>query len=123
MRRRDFIKLSAGLGTIAALSPQSPARAQAKAVFKASDVHPAGYPTVAATVDQQNSAVASIAQGVNRASDEARTGAQSMGRVAEVTTDARATAADVKHLADAVALEAESLEAEVRRFLTDVQAA
>ena len=79
--------------------------------------------TVAATVDQQNSAVASIAQGVNRASDEARTGAQSMGRVAEVTTDARATAADVKHLADAVALEAESLEAEVRRFLTDVQAA
>ena len=79
--------------------------------------------TVAATVDQQNSAVASIAQGVNRASDEARTGAQSMGRVAEVTTDARATAADVKHLADAVALEAESLDAEVRRFLTDVQAA
>jgi len=79
--------------------------------------------TVAATVDQQNSAVASIAQGVNRASDEARTGAQSMGRVAEVTTDARATATDVKHLADAVALEAESLEAEVRRFLTDVQAA
>jgi len=79
--------------------------------------------TVAATVDQQNSAVASIAQGVNRASDEARTGAQSMGRVADVTTDARATAAGVKHLADAVALEAESLEAEVRRFLTDVQAA
>ena len=32
--------------------------------------------TVAATVDQQNSAVASIAQGVNRASGEARTGAQ-----------------------------------------------
>ena len=79
--------------------------------------------TVAATVDQQNSAVASIAQGVNRASDEARTGAQSMGRVADVTTDARATAAGVKHLADAVALEAESLEAEVRQFLTDVQAA
>ena len=49
MRRRDFIKLSAGLGTLAALSPQSQAQAQAKAVFKASDVHPAGYPTVAAT--------------------------------------------------------------------------
>ena len=49
MRRRDFIKLSAGLGTIAALSPQGPARAQAKAVFKAADVQPLGYPTVAAT--------------------------------------------------------------------------
>ena len=78
---------------------------------------------VAATVDQQNSAVASIAQGVNRASDEARTGAQSMSRVAGVSTDARATAAGVKNLADAVALEAESLEAEVRQFLTNVQAA
>ena len=49
--------------------------------------------------------------------------AASTRRVAEVTTDARATAAGVRHLADAVALEAESLEAEVRRFLTDVQAA
>jgi tripartite ATP-independent transporter DctP family solute receptor len=49
MRRRDFIKLSAGLGTLAALSPQSQAQAQAKAVFKAADVQPVGYPTVAAT--------------------------------------------------------------------------
>ena len=65
----------------------------------------------------------SIAEGVNRASGEAQTGAQAMSRVAGVTTDARATAADVKALADTVALEAESLEAEVRRFLTDVQAA
>jgi methyl-accepting chemotaxis protein len=79
--------------------------------------------TVAATVDQQNSAVASIAQGVNLASDEARVGAQSMSRVASVTGDARLTAAGVKSLADAVALEAESLETEVRQFLTDVQAA
>ena len=78
---------------------------------------------VAATVDQQNSAVAAIAQGVNRASDEARTGAQSMSRVADVSTDARATAAGVKNLADAVALEAESLDAEVRQFLANVQAA
>lgn len=50
MRRRDFIKLSAGLGaSMATLAPLSPARAQAKTVFKASDVHPAGYPTVTAT--------------------------------------------------------------------------
>jgi methyl-accepting chemotaxis protein len=79
--------------------------------------------TVAATVDQQNAAVASIAQGVNRASAEARVGAESMSRVAGVTTDARSTAVDVKSLADAVALEAEGLEAEVRQFLTNVQAA
>jgi tripartite ATP-independent transporter DctP family solute receptor len=49
MKRRDFIKLSAGLGAAAALQPLSLARAQTKSVFKASDVQPAGYPTVAAT--------------------------------------------------------------------------
>ncbi len=79
--------------------------------------------TVAATVDQQNSAVVSIAEGVSRASGEARTGADAMVRVAGVTTDARTTANDVKALADAVAIEAESLELEVRQFLSDVQAA
>jgi methyl-accepting chemotaxis protein len=79
--------------------------------------------TVAATVDQQNSAVASIAEGVGRASGEARNGAEAMVRVAGVTTDARSTAADVKDLADAVAVEAEGLEAEVRQFLAEVRAA
>jgi tripartite ATP-independent transporter DctP family solute receptor len=50
MRRRDFMKLSAGFGaSMATLAPLSTARAQAKMVLKASDVHPAGYPTVAAT--------------------------------------------------------------------------
>ncbi len=78
---------------------------------------------VSATVDQQNSAVASIAEGVSRASGEARTGAEAMSRVAGVTTDARATASDVKDLADAVAVEAEGLESEVRKFLSNVQAA
>jgi tripartite ATP-independent transporter DctP family solute receptor len=48
MKRRDFIKLSAGLASATAL-PFTPASAQSKAVFKASDVQPAGYPTVAAT--------------------------------------------------------------------------
>jgi tripartite ATP-independent transporter DctP family solute receptor len=51
MKRRDFIKLSAGLGA-AGLATQLAApmaRAQSKMVLKASDVHPAGYPTVAAT--------------------------------------------------------------------------
>jgi methyl-accepting chemotaxis protein len=46
-----------------------------------------------------------------------------MSRVAGASTGARATAADVKALADTLAIEAEKLQGEVRRFLTDVQAA
>jgi methyl-accepting chemotaxis protein len=79
--------------------------------------------TVAATVEEQNNAVASIAEGVNRASVEARTGAEAMSRVAGASSGARGTAADVKGLADALAVEAENLQTEVRRFLVDVQAA
>jgi tripartite ATP-independent transporter DctP family solute receptor len=48
MRRRDFVKMSAGLGA-AALAPISSAHAQTKAVFKAADVQPPDYPTVVAT--------------------------------------------------------------------------
>jgi tripartite ATP-independent transporter DctP family solute receptor len=47
MKRRDFIKLGA-FGAAAATLPR-PAFAQTKATFKASDVQPAGYPTVVAT--------------------------------------------------------------------------
>ena len=79
--------------------------------------------TVAAAVEEQNAAVASIAEGVNRASSEARNGAQAMSRVAGRRQDARSTAADVKTLAESLAAEAESLDAEVRRFLGEVQAA
>jgi methyl-accepting chemotaxis protein len=79
--------------------------------------------TVADTVEQQNQAVTSIAEGVHLASGEARTGAEAMSRVAGASGDARATAADVEALADALAAEAESLDGEVRRFLSDVRAA
>ncbi len=79
--------------------------------------------TVAATVEEQNHAVASIAEGVNRASCEARSGSEAMSRVAGASTGARSTAVDVKALADALSVEAETLQNEVRRFLTDVQAA
>jgi tripartite ATP-independent transporter DctP family solute receptor len=48
MRRRDFIKAGVGFGA-ATLAPLSPVPAQTKSVFKASDVQPAGYPTVVAT--------------------------------------------------------------------------
>jgi methyl-accepting chemotaxis protein len=79
--------------------------------------------TVASTVEEQNTAVSLIAEGVNRASSEARMGSEAMSRVAGASTDARATAADVKALADTLGLEAENLDAEVRCFLHDVQAA
>jgi methyl-accepting chemotaxis protein len=79
--------------------------------------------SVAAAVEEQNAAVASIAEGVNRASGDARSGAQAMSRVAGRTQDARSTAADVKTLAETLATEAESLDTEVRRFLADVRAA
>jgi len=79
--------------------------------------------TVAATVEEQNMAVATIAEGANRASFEAQGGAEAMSSVAEASSDARVTASDVKALADTLALEAESLDAEVRRFLAEVRAA
>ena len=107
-------------------SIQSAAADAAQAIEQVNDVirdMSAIATMVAATVDQQNSAVASIAEGVSRASGEARTGAEAMSKVAGVTNDARATASDVRDLADAVSTEAEGLDAEVRRFLTNVQAA
>jgi methyl-accepting chemotaxis protein len=79
--------------------------------------------TVASTVGQQSAAVSSITEGVNRASDDARIGAEAMSRVAGATSEARVTAADVKLLADDVAAESERLESEVRQFIADVKAA
>lgn len=79
--------------------------------------------TVASTVEEQTVAVSLISEGVNRASSEARTGSDAMSRVAGVTNDARGTAAEVQALADTLAQEAENLQAEVTRFLNDVQAA
>src|SRR3954471_2328043 len=51
MKRRDFIKMSAGLGAaMATTTPLSPAFAQTKTILKAADVHPLGYPTVEAVL-------------------------------------------------------------------------
>ena len=65
---------------------------------------------VAASVEEQNAAVPTIAEGVHRASREARSGAEAMTRVAAASTDARATADDVKALAETLAGEAEKLD-------------
>jgi len=79
--------------------------------------------SVSTTVGQQNSAVAIIAESVNNASREACSGADAMSRVATASIETRATAADVQSLADALALEAEGLDRQVRQFLNQVQAA
>jgi len=79
--------------------------------------------SVAAAVEEQNSAVVSIAEGVNRASTEARTGADAMSRVAHASSEARETAQKVNLLADALAVEAENLDGEIRTFLSRVSAA
>jgi methyl-accepting chemotaxis protein len=79
--------------------------------------------TVAVTVEEQHRAVAEITEGVNRASFEARGGAEAMSRVAGASTDARTTASSVRDLADALSTEAERLNTQVRQFLSDVQAA
>ena len=49
MKRRDFLKVSAGLGAASVLPSFTPAHAQAKMVLKASDEQPPGYPKLAAT--------------------------------------------------------------------------
>jgi methyl-accepting chemotaxis protein len=59
--------------------------------------------SVASTVEEQNSAVNLISQGVHQASTESRGGAEAMSRVASATQDTHATAADVKSLADTLA--------------------
>jgi tripartite ATP-independent transporter DctP family solute receptor len=46
--RREFVKSSAALAAAAAVGGTRPAFAQDKMVWKASDVHPLGYPTVEA---------------------------------------------------------------------------
>jgi methyl-accepting chemotaxis protein len=78
---------------------------------------------VALTVEQQSTAVTIIAEGVSNASGAARNGAEAMSRVSTATVDARATAADVRALADALAVEAEGLDSRIRQFLIEVQAA
>ena len=78
---------------------------------------------VASAVEEQNSAVSTIAEGVNRASAEARSGAEAMTRVAGASAGACTTADEVKALAGELAGDAERLDDEVRRFLSDVRAA
>ena len=49
-KRREFMRSTAAVAAAASLGPMVPAYAQQKMVWKASDVHPLGYPTVEAIV-------------------------------------------------------------------------
>ncbi len=53
MKRRELFRMGAGAAALGAVGYGlgTPAFAQAKQVFKASDVHPVGYPTVVAVED------------------------------------------------------------------------
>ena len=53
-KRREFVRSTAALAAAASLGPVVPAYAQQKMVWKASDVHPLGYPTVEAIVRMGN---------------------------------------------------------------------
>jgi methyl-accepting chemotaxis protein len=79
--------------------------------------------SISMTMENQHSAVASIAEGVSQASLAAQTGAEAMGQVAKASTIARTTASDVKSLAQTLTTAAEMLDKEVQQFLSDVQAA
>jgi TRAP-type C4-dicarboxylate transport system substrate-binding protein len=53
-KRREFVRSTAALAAAASLGPAVPAYGQQKTVWKASDVHPLGYPTVEAIVRMGN---------------------------------------------------------------------
>jgi methyl-accepting chemotaxis protein len=79
--------------------------------------------SVAAAVEEQNAAVSTIAEAVNRASDETRGGAEAMSRVGGTAQSARETAADVRSLSGRLGEEAQALDHEIRSFLDGVRAA
>ena len=104
-RADEIIRITEQIGSIQSAADDAPqAIEQVDAIIREIS---AIATTVHAAVDQQNSAVASIAEGVSRALGEARIGAEAMSRVADVTADVRSTASGIKDLADSLTLEAE----------------
>ncbi|QCK84860.1 HAMP domain-containing protein [Phreatobacter aquaticus] len=79
--------------------------------------------SVAAAVEEQNAAVSTIAEAVNRASEETHGGADAMVRVGGTAQSARKTAEDVRSLSGRLGEEAVKLETEIRSFLEGVRAA
>jgi methyl-accepting chemotaxis protein len=104
-RADEIIRIAEQIGSIQSAADDAPqAIEQVDAIIREIS---AIATTVHAAVDQQNSAVASIAEGVSRALGEARIGAEAMSRAADVTADVRSTASGIKDLADSLTLEAE----------------
>ena len=78
---------------------------------------------VAAAVEEQNAALAAIAENVNNASVETRRGDAEMRAAGEASRMAHRTVAHVTELTASLKTHTEALEAEVRSFLTQVKAA
>jgi methyl-accepting chemotaxis protein len=79
--------------------------------------------SVASAVEEQNSAVVSIANNVAQASEDAEAGASAMRSVEGAAQGAHATASDVAGLATVLRDEAEKLDNAIRQFLAQVKAA
>jgi methyl-accepting chemotaxis protein len=78
---------------------------------------------VAASVEEQSAAIGSIAEGVEMASGEARSGALAMSSAELSAEDALQTARDVAAFAEALGGQAQRLDREVAQFLAAVRAA
>ncbi len=79
--------------------------------------------TVAASVEEQSSALAAISQNVTTASQSSTRGAMGMRHVEAAVSGTNTTAASVSDISSAVEAEAATLDGDVRQFLTDVRAA
>lgn len=79
--------------------------------------------SVSQSVDMQNAAVQSIAESIAAATGSAKESAESMERVERVADETKQTSADAKEVAVRLTQQAEELDHEVRRFLSDVRAA
>jgi methyl-accepting chemotaxis protein len=79
--------------------------------------------TVAASVEEQSSALAAISQNVTAASQSSNRGAMGMRHVESAVSGTNTTAASVSNISSAVETEAVTLDKDVREFLANVRAA
>jgi methyl-accepting chemotaxis protein len=79
--------------------------------------------TVAASVEEQSSALAAISQNVTAASQSSNRGAMGMRHVESAVSGTNITAASVSNISSAVETEAVTLDKDVREFLANVRAA
>jgi methyl-accepting chemotaxis protein len=79
--------------------------------------------SVASAVEEQSSAVVSIASNVAQAANDADAGATAMRAAEAAASGALTTASDVAELSTSLRKEAERLDRAIQQFLTQVKAA